>query len=211
MVMPIDLSSQQVRLKKHNHLVKTHMISISDNVSYHFKVGIPDIRYVIASKNHKNNLGMYVDPLTTYTEILPNHKRLNPRRGMGEFSRKVNHDPNGIPCITGLYRGNIIQWTNINSKIFNKSKNIMNSSAPWFVLAQENPSNGLFNVAIIKNDGVKWGSGLFAFDCSSEEDAEKLKEWLISPIIQIEVKKLLSIKNTHSISGPMIKKLPHYE
>jgi len=39
MVMPTDLNSQQVRLKKHNELVKKHMTAISDNVTDYFEIG----------------------------------------------------------------------------------------------------------------------------------------------------------------------------
>ena len=209
MIMPIDLESQQVRLKKHNATVKKHLVSMSENITHHFNVGIPDIRYVTASNTVTNDVS-YTDPLLDYPIILPERQRLKPRRGLGEFSRKENHDIAGVPCITSVYRGENVQWTTIKPEIANKTKAIMQTSAPWLVLAQEHPSNGLFNVTIIKNNGVKWGSGLFAFDAESEQDAKDLATWLTSDIMQNEIRKLLKIKNTYSISGPMIQKLPRH-
>ena len=76
---------------------------------------------------------------------------------------------------------------------------------------QPNPSNGLFNTAIVKNDGTKWGSGIFALDANSKKEAVQLEQWLVSDTIQNAVKKILKLKNTHSFSGPMMKKLPWYE
>jgi hypothetical protein len=208
MVMPTDLNSQQVRLKKHNQLVKKHMIDMSENVTDHFGVGIPDIRYITASKNHVNNVQAYVDPLNSYQPILPGRSRLKPRRGNGQFSRKTNWDVNGVDVITSIYRGNKVQWQKVKTSIANKTKAAMQSSAPWLVLVAENPSKGLFNVSVVQNNGVKWGSGIFALDASSQADADALAQWLTSSTIQTEVQKMLTLKNTHSFSGPMMEKLP---
>lgn len=209
MIMPADIESQQVRLKKHNTIIKTHSSFISDNITTHFDVGIPDMRYIIATKSINNSIIDFVDPLTQHTIILPEHARLYPRRGHGSFSNKKNHDINGSPCITSVYRGNKIQWTAINKEVANKVKSIATTSAAWLVLVQEHPSGGLFNTAIIENTGVKWGSGIFALDANSKDDAIKLEEWLVSDIIKQEVQKLLLLKNTHSFSGPMMEKLPN--
>ena len=210
MVMPTDLNSQQVRLKKHNNLVKKHMISISENVTDHFGVGIPDIRYITASKNQINQVQTYVDPLTTYQPILPTRQRLKPRRGNGQFSRKSNWDTNGVPVITSIYRGNKVQWQTVKSSVANRTKSAMVTSAPWLVMVAENPSKGLFNVSVVKNTGVQWGSGIFALDASTKADADALAAWLVSPTIQTEVQKMLTLKNTHSFSGPMMEKLPYH-
>jgi hypothetical protein len=78
------------------------------------------------------------------------------------------------------------------------------------VLVQEHPSGGIFNTAIIKNDGTKWSSGIFALDAMSEEEAKTLETWLTTDVIVKEVNKMLLLKNTHSFSGPMMCKLPHY-
>ena len=210
-VMPVDLDSQQVRVKTHNKRVKKHMIEISDNVTGQFNVGIPDIRYVTASLTVENKVEEYVDPLDSHPVLFPKRKRLEPRRGVGGFSRKSNFDPNGVDVMTSIYRGNKIQWTKIKKELANKDKAALTSKSPYFVLVAENPSNGLFNTAIVKNDGTKWGSGIFALDANSKKEAVQLEQWLVSDTIQNAVKKILKLKNTHSFSGPMMKKLPWYE
>lgn len=211
MVMPTDLNSQQVRVKAHNKRVKKHLISMSDNVTDQFGVGIPDIRYITASKTVENEVTDYVDPLDSHTVLFPERKRLYPRRGVGGFSRKSNHDNNGVDVMTSIYRGNKIQWSKVKKELVDKVKVSLISDAPYFVLVAENPSKGLFNTAIVKNDGTKWGSGIFGLDASSLEEANKLEQWLTSSTIQEEVSKILTLKNTHTFSGPMMEKLPWYE
>lgn len=210
-VMPTDLSSQQVRVKSHNKRVKKHMTDMSDNVTDQFGVGIPDIRYITASLTIENEVEDYVDPLISYPILYPERKRLFPRRGMGGFSRKSNYDPDGIDVMLTIYRGNKIQWTKVKKDLANKVKSSLISTAPYFVLVAENPSKGLFNTAIVENNGTKWGSGIFGLDANSIEEAEKLEKWLVSSEIQQEVSKILALKNTYTFSGPMMEKLPWYE
>lgn len=210
-VMPVDLNSQQVRVKAHNKRVKTHMTDMSENVTDQFGVGIPDIRYITASKTVENEVPDYVDPLDSHPNLYPERKRLKPRRGVGGFTRKSNHDPNGTDVMTSIYRGNKIQWARVNKELASKTKVALISDAPYFVLVAENPSKGLFNIAIVENDGTKWGSGIFGLDANSKEEAEKLEKWLVSKEIQTEVQTMLTIKNTHTFSGPMMEKLPWYE
>lgn len=210
-VMPVDLNSQQVRVKSHNKRVKKHMIDMSNNVTDQFGVGIPDIRYITASLTVENEVEEYVDPLGSHPNLYPTRKRLSPRRGVGGFSRKSNHDDNGIDVMITIYRGNKIQWAKVNKNLVNKVKTSLVSDAPYFVLVAENPSKGLFNTSIVKNDGTKWGSGIFGLDANSKEEAEKLEQWLVSNEIQEEVQQMLTLKNTHTFSGPMMEKLPWYE
>jgi hypothetical protein len=210
-VMPVDLNSQQVRVKSHNKLVKKHMIDMSDNVTDQFGVGIPDIRYITASLTVENKVEEYVDPLVSHPNLYPTRKRLSPRRGVGGFSRKSNHDNNGIDVMLTIYRGNKIQWVKVNKDLVNKVKTSLVSTAPYFVLVAENPSRGLFNTSIVKNDGTKWGSGIFGLDANSKEEAKKLEQWLVSKEMQEEVQQMLTLKNTHTFSGPMMEKLPWYE
>ena len=87
----------------------------------------------------------------------------------------------------------------------------MQTTAPWLTLVHENPSKGLFNTAIIENDGTQWGSGCFAIEASSEQEARDIEAWMTSDEIQNEVRKLLALKNTHTMSGPMLACLPHYK
>jgi hypothetical protein len=210
-VMPVDLNSQQVRVKSHNKLVKKHMIDMSDNVTDQFGVGIPDIRYITASLTVENKVEEYVDPLVSHPNLYPTRNRLSPRRGVGGFSRKSNHDNNGIDVMLTIYRGNKIQWVKVNKDLVNKVKTSLVSTAPYFVLVAENPSRGLFNTSIVKNDGTKWGSGIFGLDANSKEEAKKLEQWLVSKEMQEEVQRMLTLKNTHTFSGPMMEKLPWYE
>lgn len=209
--MPVDLESQQVRVKNHNPLVKKHMIQMSENVTDQFGVGIPDIRHIKASALVENEVPDYVDPLDSYKPIYPERKRLQPRRGQGGFNRKTNQSEDGIMVMTTIYRGNKIQWAKVEDDIAKRNKLSMISDAPYFVLVGENPSKGLFNTAIVENNGTKWGSGIFALDANSKEEAKKLEQWLVSKEIQQEVAKLLELKNVYSCSGPMMEKLPWYE
>ena len=211
MVMPVDLNSQQVRVKAHNKRVKTHLIDMSENVTDQFGVGIPDIRYVTASKTVENEVEAYVDPLDSHVKLYTERKRLEPRRGVGGFSRKSNQDPDGVDVMTTIYRGNKIQWAKVKKDLANKIKVGLISDAPYFVLVAENPSKGLFNTAIVENNGIKWGSGIFGLDANSKEEAEQLEKWLVSKEIQEEVQRMLTLKNTHTFSGPMMRKLPWCE
>ena len=211
MVMPVDLNSQQVRVKAHNKRVKTHLIDMSENVTDQFGVGIPDIRYVTASKTVENEVEAYVDPLDSHVKLYTERKRLEPRRGVGGFSRKSNQDPDGVDVMTTIYRGNKIQWAKVKKDLANKIKVGLISDAPYFVLVAENPSKWLFNTAIVENNGIKWGSGIFGLDANSKEEAEQLEKWLVSKEIQEEVQRMLTLKNTHTFSGPMMRKLPWYE
>lgn len=211
MIMPTNLTSRASRLKAHNHLVKQHMTFISNNVTNQFNVGIPDIRYVIASKSNINQVVQLPDQLESYQPILPERARLTTRRGNNQFSRIHNQTDNGVAVMNCIHRGNKIQWRTIKSEIANTVKQSMITTAEWLVLVSENPSSNLFNVAVIKNTGVPWGSGIFAIDCDSEEAANKLANWLTGPVIQAEVHKLLSLKNTYTVSGAMMEKLPNYE
>jgi hypothetical protein len=209
--MPVDLESQQVRVKNHNPRVKRHMIQMSENVTDQFGVGIPDIRHIKASLTVENEVEEYKDPLDSYTVLHPKRKRLSPRRGQGGYSRKSNHDDNGIDVMLTIHRGNKIQWVKVKKELVEKTKAAMISDAPYFILLAENPSKGLFNTAIVKNDGTKWGSGIFGLDASSKEEAEKLEKWLVSDEMQEEVAKLLALKNVYTFSGPMMETLPWYE
>lgn len=213
MIMPARLESNGTKLKNHNRLIKEHQIHISDDISSHFNVGVGEIRNIIASASTHNPANATNDPLEMYDITYPERPRLAPRAGQKEFSYKAkNEDANGIPCIVSVYRGNNIQWRNIKADIVARKKKSMETNAPWLLLLQEHPSNGLFNTAIIRNTGVKWGSGVFVIDAETEQYAKDLEQWLTSQEIQNEVKKLLALKgNTHSISAPMLSKLPMHK
>jgi hypothetical protein len=209
MIMPYKgLSGGKV--KSHNKLLKTHSISISENITNHFKnVGVSDMRYIIASKDQINDI---VDNSFQYEEILPDNARLpTPIRGMGSLTASINQDPNGVAGIYTIHRGNKVIIKKYKPEVANKAKKSMNSTSPWFVLINTTPSKGLFNTAIIKNGGMAWCHKVFAFESSSEDEANKLAEWLVSDVIQEEVRKLLKVKGSYTISQEMIKKLPNYK
>ena len=210
MIMPYSENSNGVKVKSHNKLIKTHSISISENITNHFKnVGVSDMRYIIASKDQINDI---VDDSFQYEEILLDNARLpTPIRGMIGLNMRINEDPAGVTGIYTIHRGNKVIIKKYKPEVANKVKKSMNSTSPWFVLIQENPSRGRFNTAVIKNDGMIWGSKIFALESSSEDEANKLAEWLVSDVIQEEVRKFLKEKKTYAISQEMIKKLPNYK
>jgi len=206
-IMPLNLESTQVRLRKHNNLVKRHSTFISEDISHKFNVNTGSIVCVTASLS-QINVVKKIDKLASYSPILPNNSRLFPRRGINIHWTKIPPPIlNGVDMLQTIYRGDKPSVIKVSSS-FTKSK-VMQTHAPWLVFTNENPSNGLFNVHIEKNEGQLWGSGVFAFDATSFDEAIKLKKWITSPLIQEEVKKLLKLNNSYSCSGVMIKKLPN--
>jgi hypothetical protein len=198
------------KVKSHNKLLKTHSISISENITNHFKnVGVVDMRYIIASKDQINDI---VDNSFQYEEILPDNTRLpTPIRGMSGLSTPKNEDPDGVTGIYAIHRGNKAICKKYRTEVAAQVRKPMNSTSPWFVLISMNPYKGLFNTAVIKNDGMIWSGKVYAFESSSEDEANKLAEWLVSDVIQQEVRKFLEEKKTYAISQEMIKKLPNYK
>lgn len=209
LLMPTNLMSKAPKLKAHNALVEKHstFISLGVNKQY-FGVGVGEVRYVCASLSQVNRVPRAACPLASYIPKCPSRNRIFPRRGQNLGPVSGRKDPAGIDCITGLYRDGA-RYEKINSERF-KLKKSMVTSAPWLLLICEHPSLGRFNTAVIKNDGVKWGSGMFALDCSTKNEAEKLEEWLTSDEIVKEVNILLHLKDTHSFSGAMAGLLPWY-
>jgi hypothetical protein len=209
MIMPYNILAGG-KVKSHNKLLKTHSISISENITNHFKnVGVPDMRYIIASKDQINDI---VEDSFQYEEILPDNARLpTPIRGMISLTASINQDPNGVTGIYAIHRGNKIIYKKYRTEVTKQVKKSMNSTSPWFVLLNTEPSKGLFNTAVIKNDGILWCHKVLALESSSEDEANKLAEWLVSDVIQQEVRKLLKVKGSYTISQEMIKKLPNYK
>jgi hypothetical protein len=205
-VMPFNLESTQVRLRKHNNLVKKHATFISEDISHEFNVNTGAIVCVEATLKQVNAVKK-IDKLASYSPILPKNSRLMPRRGINVHWGKVPPSKDSKDMLHTVYRGDKPSFVKVSSS-FSRS-NSMKTQSPWLVFTNENPSNGLFNVYIEKNEGQIWGSGVFAFDAASKADAVKLKNWLTSPLLQEEVKKLLKLNNSYSCSGVMIKKLPN--
>ena len=70
---------------------------------------------------------------------------------------------------------------------------------------------GVFNTAIIENDGTRWGDGVFALEADSQEDAEALAAHIVSDDIVLEVQIMLEAKGVYSATGEMISKLPAHK
>lgn len=209
-VMPADLGSQQVRLKGHNNRVKKHLVTEPENVSEYFNVGLTNIHLIDADPSVENVVPDYEDPVEKMPLLHPGRKRLDPRRGMGEYSRKENLDQNGVYVYGGVKRGDILEGAKIKKSVV-RMKEGMKSDKPYMVLIGENPSRGLFNCYVAENNGTTWTSGLFAVFVDSKDQGEKLKKHLQSKEIQTEVQKMLDAKGTYSLSGPMTARLPWYE
>jgi hypothetical protein len=210
-IMPNNLSSEQIRLKKHNALVKKHVMSEAA-VDDYFDVGIKNIHNIIASKQQLNTV-LKVNKLQNYVPILPERNRLQPKRGMNPFFNKtVADDAIDIEMVTSVYRGDVLQYKtfSVSEKTINRTK-AFKVTSPWIVMVNENPSRGLFNAVACPYDNQYWFSGVFVLEADSEQDALDLKAWLQSDIIRAEVSKLLEMNNSYSFSGVMFSMLPSHK
>jgi hypothetical protein len=212
-VMPVSIESQQVRLKAHNERLKKHLIGIPENVSEYFNIGYDNIHFVEASRSVNNPVEIYVDPLKSIPLLYPERKRINAVRGYGPYSRIDNRDENGKEILLGILRDGF-KKVKINKEIVNQDTKKDFITDPYLVMIGENPSNGIFNIEIIENTKIPFASGIFAIGVSNLDSANKLKSWLISSEIQLEVKKMLrAVGNgtTYSLSNAMVGRLPWYE
>lgn len=210
-IMPNNLESNQIRLKKHNTLVKRHLITETDVTEY-FNVGIKSIHNVIASKSQLNTV-IKTNKLSSYVPILPDRARLNARRGLNPFFNKtIQSDNIDVEMISSVYRGDVLQHKTfaVSDSALRRVKAFQITS-PWIVLVNENPSNGLFNAVALPYDNQKWFSGVFALEAESEQDALELKAWLQSDTIRNEVNTLLQMNNSYSFSGVMFSMLPAHK
>jgi len=212
LLLPCNLDSEHPKLKSHNTLIKKHSQHISRNVINDFKnIGLKEIRYIISNKDTCNFVAKKEDVLVNYKPIHPTHKRLEPRQGSLEFSKKSNYDINGTECIVSLHRdGPRIE--HISNSVFNKPlPQKMKTNAKWLVLVGQNPYNGIFNTHIVKAPYKPWGYGVWALDATSKKDAERLSNWLTSDEIACQTRQMLKLKKTHTVSLSMAKLLPHYK
>jgi len=207
MIMPLQIDSSYGQLKKVNKLIKTHSFNISENISKHFNIGVGDVRCIHASRHHLNK-----DDISTsverYQEILPNRERLKPRRGPEDISSGKNKDPNGIPCVISIHRGDKIVWDTVKSEVFETSR--MGVDSPWVVLVNDAPANGQFNKVFMRNENLKWGKSIFAFGVDSEEEAKQLCEWISTETFKEEVRKIQKLNNAYSMSISRFNRLPSY-
>jgi hypothetical protein len=205
MIMPLQIDSSYGQLKKVNELIKTHSFDISENISKYFNIGVADVRCVHASRFHWNKDDISVN-VERYQEILPERSRLKPRRGPEDISSGKNKDPNGIPCVISIHRGDKIIWDNVRQDVVETSR--MGVDSPWVVLVNDAPANGQFNKVFMKNDNLKWGKSIFAFGVESEDEAKQLCEWISTDTFKEEVKKIQKLNNAYSMSISRFSRLP---
>lgn len=209
-VMPVDLESNHVTLKAHNHRVKKHLKKLGENVSSQFNVGYDNIHVVYLDKKIENKIEEYVDPLDSYVPTHLDRKRLSVFKG--SLTIESAEDTNGgLPAVDKVQRGNNIVIKHVRHdlvEIANKNRKV---SSPWLVFVNHTPSKGLFNCAYIKNEGQPWSMCVIAIEANSEDEAKKLQKWLTSEEIQNEIKTMFSLKNVYTVSKQMLEMLPWYE
>ena len=209
-VIPVAEDSQQVRLKAHNQRLKRHKISVPENVSEYFSIGLNNIHFVQASRHIENIVEDYVDPLNTMPLLYPKRKRILVTRGFGAYSRIENRDDCGDEVYTGILRDGF-KIEKIKKEVIQKDRKKDSINQLWLVMIGENPSNGLFNIEVIENKGKPFGSGILAVGIEDEGTGKKLKSWLQSNEIVEEVKRMLNAKGSYSLSAPGAERLPWYE
>ena len=208
MVMPYQPNSNYDSLKKLNKLIATHKEYISDNVSHHFNVGLDNIHYIIADKNVTNEVTEYIDPLATYQPILMDRKRLTPIKGNTSVSDNTTTNEDGISIIDKVLQTGPVERKVTEQLVKNAPQKIKTKFA---VFTNHTPSRGKFNVCIKENFESTWAMSVFAYEVDTNEEAEKLAEWLQSETIQSEVNKMFELKQTYAVTLEMIRKLPWYE
>ena len=209
-LMPIDLKSTHDKLKFHNRRIHKHQIFMSKNVSDSFNVGIPEIRYVVASKDVENEIPVIENPLDNLSLLYPERRRLKSIKGDTGCSTAPT-DSSGDEVIHGVYKGDVIGTRYVSKSIIRKSKKWSNS--PYLVCINYTPSLGRFNCKVIKNKNMTWTMKVYVFEVDSLEEGNKLKEWLQSKEIISEINRMFSAKSDtfFTISKEMIDRLPHYE
>lgn len=209
-VIPVAEDSQQVRLKAHNQRLKTHKMCEPENVSEYFSIGLDNIHFVQASRHIINPVPEYIDPIDQMPLLYPERKRISVTRGFGAYSRIENRDPNGQEAYVGILRDGF-KKEKIKKEIIQNDKKKDSINEPWLVMIGENPSNGVFNIEVIENKNKPFGSGILAVGVQSEDEGNKLKNWLKCDEIIQEVKKMLEAKGSYSLSAPAAERLPWYE
>lgn len=212
-LMPVNLKSSIDKLKFHNRRVSKHSSFISDDKSDYFNVNMKDIKYVVASLDIENKVIDIENPLDSLPLLYPKRPRLKSIRGDTKCST-VNFTGESVEedeVITGVYKGDIIGTRNIPKSVIRKSNKW--SSRPYLVCVNHTPSRGRFNCAVIKNENMTWSLSVYVFEVDTEEEGNKLKEWLQSKKIISEVNRMFSAKgdNFYTISKEMVDRLPYYE
>ena len=209
MIMPVDLKSTHDSRKQINHLIKKHSISISEDISHHFKVGQDNIRNVIASKKIENEVDTTLsNALDEYQIIYPNRKRLKPIKGNTDLSNSKYDDDDGLEIIDKVKRSGVEKRKVKKKKVLDASQKIY---TPYSVFVNHTPSKGILNVHIEKDFKTTWTMRVFAFEVDTKDEADKLSNWLTSKEIQNEINKMFTLKNAYTVTKEMLEKLPWYE
>ena len=210
-VMPVQLDSRHDKLKRHNHLLKKHLINLGDNVSDKFDVGYNTIHHVTASKNRINEVEEISDPIDNLELLYPNRKRLSFIKGDTDTGQ--TSDDSGVLAIDKIHKGDTVIWRKIPENIYKKSRK--KSDAPYLVCVNHTPSRGKFNCAIIENisPSYTWAIWTFVLEAHSKDEAKKLKEWLKSKEIVDEVNRIFSARGEsfYTVSKKILDRLPYYE
>ena len=208
-VMPVQLESKHDKLKFHNQRIQKHLVEMGPNVSNYFSVGYDNIHYVTASRTVINEVPEILDPVDSMPLLYPNRKRLEPIKGDTDIA--IGDDvPNGVTTIFKVHKNDNVLYRNVEKYKVDKSSK--KSDANFLVIVNHTPSKGKFNCVVLPNTGLCWSMWTFAFECETQEEANKLKTWLQSDKIVEEIQKMLQAKNNqHTISKELIKRLPWYE
>jgi hypothetical protein len=211
MIMPLNLDTNQTKLKSHNRLVKLHNIFISDDISSYFdKISVGKMSYIIASTETKNSVELNnVDKLSSVPTLFPSRKRMSSIKSTGNVVIAKQLTSNKITVIHKVLKNDIeFEMVNRSSISTTKSK----STSPYLCLLNHTPSQGKFNVHIVKNDGsIALGKWVFAIEASSLKEAKLLRDHIQSDIIINHVKELMKALKSHTANKQIISRLPWFE
>ena len=215
MIMPLNLNTNQTKLKAHNKLVIVHNKSISDDISDQFiGIGVGRISCVVASK-HTMNEYVEVDnhsALNAIEDLFPQRVRMVSLKSTGNIQiGNIPIDPSvNVDLIHKVLKGDICVSDRMAFNEVAHKKQITN--APYVCLLNHTPSNGKFNVSIVKNDGtIAFGNWIFVIEAISEEEAICIKQHLRSDVVVKYVKRIMLALGSHTANKKIINKLPWYE
>jgi hypothetical protein len=107
--------------------------------------------------------------------LYPDRKRIIPVRGFGAYSRIENRDTNGDEVYTGILRTGF-KIEKIKKEVVQQDRKKDSIDYLYLVMIGENPSNGIFNIEVIKNENKPYGSSILAVGVDNLEIGLKLKE-----------------------------------
>jgi len=218
MIMPTNLEKRG-RLLVHNQIIDQHQSHISGDLKEHFpKVGLDNIKYVIASEENENNPPKREHGLKSLPILRPELPRLaSPIKCAGSTMLHENSGDTVLMVHKVLKTGADIEKLHI-SQISPDEANerkmpipkVAKAKGSWFVVVNHTPVNGKFNTYIHENNGeYAYGQSVFPFAVGSHEEALELSEYLTSPEIIADMKSMLMTTATgFTTSLAMIRRLP---